>query len=319
MTDPRKASACVRLLLVATLLLASTQRVALAQAQDGGTPPFEPMLPKNPQEALAKTFGSMMKLNATTSKAFSLAKAAVNLDPFAVVDALVALLTEDGAPPSITVTQARDEILGELRRTQQEQFVGRAEGLLTIFAQLMDDPHNMLTDDRLALYLNDATTLHQELQTILRNGDPARAATVASLVPVYNTVTSSLIVGLTMAKWDIRSIESVYVNAIETNQALVSDDDQYGGYLYTYTVLKYGHYMCCAGTGVCQTCWINASSGDWTACGQVAVVDPSAYPMCPADMTNVLLNEERRRIDSDPLIYLIRSTVTEQQLALLPG
>jgi hypothetical protein len=82
---------------------------------DGGTPPFEVMGPKSPQQAVEKTFGSLIRLNAKTAQAFSLARAAVKLDPFAVVDALIDLLSEDGSTPDITVQQARKEIIGAIR------------------------------------------------------------------------------------------------------------------------------------------------------------------------------------------------------------
>jgi hypothetical protein len=179
----------------------------------------------------------------------------------------------------------------------------------------MQDPRNALSDERLAVYLNEATNLHQEIQTIMRNRDPERSQTVVDLVPVYNTVTSSLIVGLTMASWAVESIDQVYSEAIQTNQALVSDGDQYGGYLYRHIVASYGPYTCCDVPGSCNHCVVT-DAGEWGACGFLG--DTGSYPRCAgASLGESLLLEERRRIDSDPTIYLIRRTVTDQQLALL--
>ena len=275
-----------------------------------------------------KFYGMAMKLNKDVAQAVSLVKSVLDQDPFAFVATLMDLLGvgANGVPPDITVLKAKMEIVAELQKLRGEELSGRAGALVDRFSYFLEFPESMTSEERLAEYLDDARDLLGELDAIMRNGDPARAEFVYHLAPTYNTVVSSLIFGLKLDKAPQASIDKVYSAAIDVNGSLVSDGDNYGGYLYRVAQMKAGPIGCYAyeeipntpaGGGGTVTV-LTASRMDLVD-GWVGVPSPN-----PADLAQPIYycddpraaTLEHARFDADPIVYLVRRAATDQVLAL---
>ena len=163
-----------------------------------------------------------------------------------MIDTLLELMGigGNGGPPDITVRQARDEIIAELRKVREEELVSRATSLVDRFGELIADPQNMTFNGRLENYIDASADLFHEVHTIMNNGDPARAELAYHLAPTFNMVTSSRAVGLATAGLPQSTVDNVLADAYRTNLAMVSDDDAYGGYLYNVVQRNAGYRFC---------------------------------------------------------------------------
>jgi hypothetical protein len=139
-----------------------------------------------------KLYGTTMKLNKDVATAINLVRAVIKEDPFAVIDILLDLMSGgDAGPPDLTVRQATQKIIAEIRTEREEELRGRAESLISRMGNLIIDPQSMTFNDRLAIYIEDASDLFYEVKTIMNNGDLERADLVYSLAPTFNAVASS--------------------------------------------------------------------------------------------------------------------------------
>jgi hypothetical protein len=305
------------------LSLLTTSASAQETPDDGE---WELELPENPKEALEKTLGTAMKFNKAAAQAFGIAKAALTGDPFAVVNALVDLLSS-GGPPDITVDQARREIIAAIEKTREDELLGKADGQLKVLNMILGDPESMIHDLRLAVFLNDTTGLLGEFERIITMDVESRAETVIHLVPAYNMLVNALALGLSMGgPSSVGNIEILYNNAIHINAALVSDNDSYGGYLFNHIIGLYGIYECNAeepqfdGALECKACEFWSKERQWKCPALVPRVifeGPQEPYYCTDKPLCDVQTEERRRFDHDPTVYMIRTNITDHMLALL--
>jgi hypothetical protein len=293
---------------------------------------------KKAAEIAEKLYRTTMKLNTDAAHAIGIVRGIVAQDPFIVIDALIDLLGigPDAGPPDITVEQAKDEIIAELNKAREEELAGRTTALVRRFKNLLVDPQNMTFENRLGIYVEDAQDLFDEVRTIMNNGDPARAELPYHLAPAFNTVTSSTVVGMSAAALPQSSIDDILVDAINTNAAMVSDDDQYGGYLYNVAQKYAGPFFCIQKTNIgypptggggesIETMRYDMDLVNGWGIPEPAVPgrglpqpgEPGAgEPVYYCDVQAAEL-QMLARFDADPIVYLIRRAVTDQQLSFL--
>jgi len=316
--------ACFAALALAGPLCAPTHAQEAPPKKEGEKPSTAEEARKKASEVAEKLYGTSMKLNKDVATAISLVKSVLTQDPFAFLNVFIDLFGAggDGAPPDISVRQALDQIIAELHKVREEELIGRTESLVERFGDLIVDPQNMTFDGRLEIYIEDAADLFHELHTIMNNGDPARAELAYDLAPAFNTVTSSRIAGLATASLPRSTIERVLGDAINTNTAMVSDGDPYGGYLFRVVHKKAGDHLCT------QSINIGDGNAPWDMLVRYEMdlvegwvlrdsppVNEVTEPIYACNDPNVD-TQMAIRFDADPIVHLVRRSITEQQLAL---
>jgi hypothetical protein len=278
-------------------------------------------------ELAEKAYGTAMKINKDVGAAIGIVRGIVSGDPFAIINVLLDLMGGDGGPPDITVRQARDEIIAEIRKVREEELVSRASSLVDRFGELIVDPENMTFEGRLENYLDDSADLFHELYTIMNNGDPARADLAYHLAPAFNTVASSRAVGLATAGLPQSTVDNVMADSLNTNLALVSAmGSPPAGYLYN-AVQKNAGFFACTEDGPTISSPITGGGSEevvtsfemdltkgWVVKGSSIAPQPS-WPTYNRCRTTAAQTEIDSRFEADPIVFLVRSSASSQQLS----
>jgi hypothetical protein len=268
-----------------------------------------------------EAIGTVMKLNKQVGLALSIVKGLITSDPFAIINALIGLMGSDGEIPDITVRQARDEIIAEMRKEREEELTNRVSALVEWFAELIANPSNMTYQGRLEDYLNEALAVTVDLRAVMTNPDPVRAEMAYHLAAAYNTAVSSRIVGLSTAEYEESSIDSVVEDAITTNDGLVRDDDEYGGYLYNVVQKEAGRYSCWLPlVHPKNSMWVDGASQYEMDLEKGWVLIATSYvngraPLDCDDKAGIerMLNT---RFDADPIVYMVRNAASDLRSSL---
>jgi hypothetical protein len=277
-------------------------------------------------EIAEKAYPIALKINKYVGTAFSIAKGLLTSDPFAVFNALVELMGSDSGPPDITVRQARDEIITEIRKVREDELIARASSLSDRFGELLSAPENMTFDGRLENFLDDSSDLFNELDMIITTEDPLRAEMVYHLAPAYNLVTSSRAVGVATAGLPQSNIDNVLGAAYGANLALVSTNGSpHGGYLYDVVQKNAGYFYCYdqftqEGSTAPWATWyleMDLTEG-WIPRIGGELADPfsTGLPQCGTQDAQIAIDA---RFDADPIVHLIRENAMNQMLALIAG
>jgi hypothetical protein len=272
--------------------------------------------------------GMAMKLNSDVASAISVVKGVITKDPLAIIDALIDLLGigASGSVPSLTIEEAKTEIITEVRTIRGQELKGRTEAVLNLMKFIVNDPDRMVSEGRTAEFLTQATLLHGEVAEIMMDTEPARAEFVYDLAPTFNTAVSTLAFALALEGAAEADIEDVYAQALDINDSLVSDGDQYGGSLYRVAQRNAGPFQCSA--------WVDTSGspagGGYEAFATYDMdltkgwVVRSTAPL-PGEITQQIIYrcedpeagvQLLKRVDADPMLHLIRRAFVDQQLAL---
>jgi hypothetical protein len=293
-------------------------------------------VPIDAKAAAEMVMKDVMGSDKLVSDTYSIVKAVIEENPFALVDALAAALAPGGSAPDISISRARDEIVTEIQQTNEEDLKGRAESAVSRLQELTEESRAMIADNRLANFLDDSSDLLFELKQILQSTDSTRAKLAYQLAPTYNIVTAARVAGLATAGYQSQTIDRVYGEALDTNAYLVSapdgPDPRYAGYLYNYVV---------SGLDWSQRPFTNTTSNQvWCTDPpnapsdfRIQSCDPITYQCTGGTLDpignsvdnsaiNALCHDDIRleahaRFDSDATIYSIRQAAQEQTLAIL--
>jgi hypothetical protein len=274
---------------------------------------------KKASEAADKLYGTTMKLNRDVANAIGIVRGIINEDPFAVINVLIDLIGGSGTP-DITITAATKEIIDEMRTLREDEIYGEASALLERFDQLVSHPENMTFEGRLENYIDDSSKLFHAIDTIMNDGDPQRAEMAYHLAPAFNTVAGAYAMGLAMAKYPQDVIDDIFVKAINTNMAMISNQGYYGGSrLYNVVQRNAGPWGCS----------VEVQNGEISEQYFVLEMDlvkgwVSSNAPWPQDQTVAyrcndvaVSNQWNARFDADPMVALIRRSTADQYLALV--